>query len=229
MPENKRFYFIQQIERTADIYIFGDITEWPWEEFGDKSAFGIVNEINSLDADVINVHIDSYGGSIKEGWGMYNALRQTKAVVHTYADGFVCSAALYPFLAGSTRTASSVSAFYLHEGLTGAYGYADDLRKAADEIELLTDIGITAFTENTDLDADAVRDLMSKETWMSAQQALESITVIRTAERSPSAMSPLQSQPTRRSTSESTRSPRRFRAPPRPISLMPHISPRKTV
>lgn len=169
----ERFYFIQQAAGVADIFIFGDICEWPYEWLGEKSAQSLVNEIKDLDVDVINVHIDSYGGSIKEAWGMYNALREHKAAVHTYADGFVCSAALYPFLAGETRTASSVSAFYLHEGLTGAYGYADDLRKAADEIDVITAIGVNAFVEVAGMDENTVKQLMKDETWLTAAQALD--------------------------------------------------------
>lgn len=172
MP-NDRFYYIQQAERKASIYIFGDICEWPWEELGEKSAAGIVNEIKGLDVDVIDVHIDSYGGSIKEAWGMYNALKNHPAEVHTFADGFVCSAALYPFLAGETRTASNVSAFYLHEGLTGAYGYAEDLRKAADEIEVITSIGVNAFVDAAGMDEETVKQLMKDETWLTASQAFD--------------------------------------------------------
>ncbi len=172
MP-TERFYFIQKAEQTADIFIFGDIAEGPYEWLGEKSAQSIVNEIKDLDVDVINVHIDSYGGSIKEGWGMYNALREHKAEVHTFADGFVCSAAMYPFLAGAVRTASSVSAFYLHEGLTGAYGYADDLRKAADEIDVITSIGVNAFVEVAGMDEETVKKLMKDETWLTAAQALD--------------------------------------------------------
>ena len=171
MPD--KFYFIQKVDRQAEIFIFGDITEWPYDELGEKSAIGLVNEIKDLDVDVINVHIDSYGGSIKEAWGMYNALRAHSAEVHTYADGFVCSAALYPFLAGNTRTASSVSAFYMHEGLTGAYGYADDLRKAADEIDVITAIGVNAFVDQAGMDEETVKKLMKDETWLSATQALD--------------------------------------------------------
>ena len=168
-----KYYFIQQANRQADIYVFGDICEWPWEELGEKSAASLVNEIKALDVDVINVHIDSYGGSIKEAWGMYNALKEHPAEVHTFADGFVCSAALYPFLAGVTRTASSVSAFYLHEGLTGAYGYAEDLRKAADEIDVITSIGVNAFVEAAGMEEDTVKQLMKDETWLTAAQALD--------------------------------------------------------
>ena len=166
-----KFYNITQTGKEADIYIFGDITSWPYGTH--KSAGSIVAELQALDADVINVHIDSYGGSVKEGWGMYNALREHKAKIRTYADGFVASAALYPFLAGDERYASPVSAFYLHQVMVGASGYADDLRAAADDADLMTDIGIQAFVDAAGMSKEKTLELMRQETWLKPEDALD--------------------------------------------------------
>lgn len=168
----KKYFSIQQLERTADIYIFGDIV--PFEFFSsDVSAYGIVKQIKNLDVDEIRVHIDSYGGSVSEGWAIYNALRQHPAKVTTYGDGFVASAALYPFLAGDNRIASNLSAYYLHRVSIAADGYSDDLRKAADEADQMTEIGISAFVERTGMDENDARKLMEAETWLSPDQAME--------------------------------------------------------
>lgn len=168
----KKFYSIEQEARVADVYIFGYIVSEQWYE-DEVTAKGFVEEINALDVDLIRVHVDSYGGEVSEGWAMYNALREHHARVDTYADGFVCSAALFPYLAGESRNASILSAFYLHEASTGTYGYAADLRAAADVAEKMTDIGITAFVERAGLDAEKVKELMSAETWLSPEEALE--------------------------------------------------------
>lgn len=169
--KSMKFYDITQQGKVADIYIFGDITSYPYQDH--KSAGSIIREIQELDADEIHVHIDSYGGSVKEGWGMFNALREHPAKVITYADGFVASAALYPFLAGEQRHASPVSAFYLHKVGGGAHGYAEDLREAADDLDKLTEIGIQAFVEVTGTDEKKILELMQKETWLDPKQALE--------------------------------------------------------
>lgn len=171
--KNKQFFAIQQLDRGADIYIFGDIVSYPWTEQGEASGMSIVNQIKNLDVDEIRVHIDSYGGSVSEGWAIYNALRQHPAKIVAYGDGFVASAALFPFLAGDERIASSLSAYYFHQVMISASGYADDLRAAADEAEKMTEIGINAFVERTGMDADQVRQLMQAETWMTPAQALD--------------------------------------------------------
>lgn len=168
----KKYFSIQQLDRAADIYIFGDIV--PWEMWpGDVSANGIVERIKQLNVDEIRVHIDSYGGSVSEGWAIYNALRQHPAKVTSFGDGFVASAALYPFLAGDERIASNLSAYYFHRVSIATEGYADELRKAADEAEQMTEIGISAFVERAGMEESTVRELMEAETWLTPAQALD--------------------------------------------------------
>lgn len=169
----KNYFAIQQADRVADIYIFGDIVPFAWFD-GDVSANSIENQIKGLEVDEICVHIDSYGGSVSEGWAIYNALRQHPAKITTYGDGFVASAALYPFLAGDDRIASNLSAYYLHQVMVSAEGYADELRAAANEAEMMTEIGINAFVDRTNLTANEVRALMEAETWLTPAEALES-------------------------------------------------------
>lgn len=167
-----KYFAIQQANRVANIYIFGDIVPIEWFD-GDVSANGIKNQIEGLDVDEIHVHIDSYGGAVSEGWAIYNALRQHPAHVTTYGDGFVASAALYPFLAGDERVASNLSAYYFHRVSVAAEGYADELRAAANEADMMTEIGINAFVERTKMTADDVRALMEAETWLAPEEAID--------------------------------------------------------
>lgn len=171
----KPYFQLQTAGQAADIYIFGDIVDDA--RYADEtSPYSLVRAINGLGPDVteINLHIDCYGGSVSAGWGIYNALRQRPGVtVRTYADGFVASAAIYPFLAGKERFANSVSAFYFHPVLSGAYGYADDLRAEADAIDKLTEIGRQALVDVAGLSQDAAQELLDSKTWYSPQQMLD--------------------------------------------------------
>lgn len=172
--ENKGVFNIRQqaAGSKAEIYIFGDVVDEQWwsDETSPKS---VVDAIQGLDTQEIDVYIDSSGGSVPAGWGIYNALRQHPAKVRTYGVGFVASAALYPFLAGDERYASTLSAYYMHEVQTGVAGYADDLRKAADEIAAMTEIGISAFVERAGMTREKAQELMRAETWLTPEAALE--------------------------------------------------------
>lgn len=168
----KPYFDMQQSGEEANIYIYGDITSYPWEQ-SDVSAFRLANQLEQAgNLAEINVHVDSYGGEVSEGFAIYNALRAKNAQITTHADGFVASAAIYPFLAGTQRIANNVSAFYFHPVIGGGWGYAEDLRGAADELDKLTEIGLGAFT-NAGMKEQAARDLISSKTWYSPEAVLE--------------------------------------------------------
>ena len=165
---------IVRLNQSADIYIFGDIVSSQWYE-DETSADSFRREIQNLAADGVtelNVHIDSYGGAVSAGWAIYNVLKDFQGTVNTFADGFVASAAVYPFLAGKNRAANPMSAFFLHQAWTIADGNADELRKAADDLEKFNAIGLEAFAA-VGIDKDKVLELEKEETWLTASEALE--------------------------------------------------------
>lgn len=168
----KPYFDMQQSGEEANIYIYGDITRYIWED-RDVSAFRLANQLEQAgNLAEINVHVDSFGGEVSEGFAIYNALRAKNAQITTHADGFVASAAIYPFLAGTQRIANNVSAFYFHPVIGGGRGYAEDLREAADELDKLTEIGLGAFT-NAGMKEQAARDLINSKTWYSPEAVLE--------------------------------------------------------
>lgn len=169
----KPYFDIQQFGEQTDIYIFGDITRYADEASQETSGYSLVQQLKKIpDAAEINLHIDSFGGNVSEGWAIYNALKDSRARVTSYADGFVASAAIYPFLAGQERIASNVSAFYFHPASQFAAGYAEDLRNAADALDQLTEIGLGAFT-NAGMEEQAARDLVNSKAWYSPTAMLE--------------------------------------------------------
>lgn len=167
----RKFFSMKQTGREADIYIFGEIVSDKYLP-EDVSAFSLMKQIKDADADTFNVYIDSPGGDVSAGWAIYNQLRQHPAKVRTYGVGFVASAALYPFMAGDERYAVEPSAYFLHQVVVGAYGYSDDLRAAAEEADQMTEIGLSPFTQ-AGIDAESVREMMQRETWLSPQAALD--------------------------------------------------------
>ena len=98
-----RFWEIKQQAsepETLDLYIYsavqGDGYDW-WT--GEKiesetSAEYFRQELDKhKNAKQINVYINSLGGSVMEGVGIYNQLRRHPANVTAYIDGFACSIA----------------------------------------------------------------------------------------------------------------------------------------
>lgn len=167
-----KYYALETNGKEADIYIFGDITSWEWLE-SDVSSYTLSKELQSLDVDVINVHINSYGGEVAEGLAIYNTLRNHKAKVKTYCDGFACSAASVVFMAGDERIMSNASLLMIHNAWCYAAGNANQLRKSADDLEIITQASINAYMQHINITEERLKELLDAETWLLPSEALE--------------------------------------------------------
>ena len=167
-----RYYAMETSENSAEITIYGDITSWPWLE-SDVSSYNLSKQIKDLDVDTINVHISSYGGEVSEGLAIYNALRQHKAKVKTYCDGFACSIASVIFMAGEEREMSNASLLMIHNPWTYTEGNAQELRKKADDLDKMSQASVNAYMEHVNITEEEVRELLDAETWLTPEEALE--------------------------------------------------------
>lgn len=169
----KRYYSLAVDENTADIYIYGDITSWDWFE-GDVSSYTLAKELENLSNDItqINVFINSYGGEVKEGLAIYNALKRHKAKVVTVCDGFACSAASVVFMAGDERVMSNASLLMIHNAWFYTAGDSNQLRKDADDLETITQASINAYMTHVTIPEEELKTMMDEETWISAADAL---------------------------------------------------------
>lgn len=171
----KRYFSLYQDTETknADIYIYGDITSYPWLE-NDVSSYNLSQELQGLnDVDTINVYINSYGGEVSEGLAIYNALKRHKAKVTTIADGFACSIASVIFAAGDERLMSDTSLLMIHNAWTIASGDSQNLRKQADDLETITQASINAYLSIATVEEDEIKEMMDAETWIDGSEAIE--------------------------------------------------------
>lgn len=170
MREPKRYYnLVEDTESdVADLYIFGDISSWGqwWEDDPDRSAYNIVNELKAITAGNVNVHINSYGGDVSEGLAIYNTLRNSGKNVVTYCDGFACSAASVVFMAGKQRVMSPASLLMIHNAWTRATGNSAELRKQADDLEIITQASVEAYKLGATISESEIKELMNNETWI---------------------------------------------------------------
>lgn len=169
-----KYYALEISGKEADIYIFGDITSWEWFE-SDVSSYTLSKELQMLDPDieVINVHINSYGGEVAEGLAIYNLLRNHKAKVRTYCDGFACSIASVIFMAGSERIMNAASLLMVHNAWIYTVGNANQLRKDADDLDKITQASIEAYKGRATISEEEIKKLLDEETWILPSEALD--------------------------------------------------------
>lgn len=169
----ERFYQLTNVsEDSATLYIYGDITSIKWFE-NDVCVYDLAKEIGDLNGKALTVRINSYGGEVAEGLAIYNLLKSYEGEVTTICDGFACSAASVVFMAGAKRIMPRSSLLMIHNAWTWASGDAGALRKAADDIEKITQPSVEIYTSVSNLDADEIKAMMDAETWIDADEALD--------------------------------------------------------
>lgn len=175
-PLIKKYYslVVSKDNKEASIYIYGDIYSWEILE-SDVSSYTLAKEIEGLPEDIekINVFINSYGGEVAEGLAIYNQLRRHKAKVKTYCDGFACSAASVVFIAGDERVMSNASLLMIHNAWLLTAGDSNQLRKDADDLETINAASVQAYMNHVNITEEKLKEMMEKETWISAADALE--------------------------------------------------------
>lgn len=172
----KNYFSMVQNGDVATINIYGDITSWAWEELGEVSAYTLSKQLDSLtNVNQIEVYINSYGGEVAEGLAIYNALKRKgkQAKVKTYCDGFACSIASVIFMAGSERVMSNASLLMIHNAWTIGQGNADELRKLADDMDIITSASVEAYKERSTLSEKKIKELMSAESWITPKDAVK--------------------------------------------------------
>ena len=168
----KKYYQLVREGSEANIYIYGDITSWEWFE-SDVSSYTLSKEIEGLDVDTINVYINSYGGEVSEGLAIYNALKRHKAKVKTHCDGFACSAASVVFMAGDERIMSIASLLFIHNAWEYAAGNSNQLRKAADDLDIITQASVNTYLNVVNITKEKLQQMLDDETWILPENALE--------------------------------------------------------
>lgn len=170
--KNKKYYSLSQEGNEANINIYGNIVSWEYLD-SDVSSYTLAKEIETLNADIINVYINSYGGEVAEGLAIYNSLKRHKAKIKTYCDGFACSAASVVFMAGDERIMSTASLLMIHNAWSNASGDAKQFRKQADNLEKITQASINAYMQKINISEEKLKNMLDAETWMTSNEALE--------------------------------------------------------
>ncbi len=152
----------------ATINIFGVVGE-------DVRAADIIPKIQAEKGDVIEVGIMSIGGDVREGLAIYDALREASAngqEVKTFALGITASIASIIFMAGDVREVSDNAEIMIHNASTGLFGNKHELKEAVEFLDSIDDKLISVYVDRTDLSIEAVTELVNKETFMSADEAV---------------------------------------------------------
>ena len=181
---HKRMWELKQSASPGalDLYIYGDVESddpggWlsaPKES--ETSANALRDALaQQPNAQQINLYINSYGGSVFEGTAIYNQLRRHPAHKTAYIDGFACSIASVIAMAADEIVMPRNAMMMIHNMWMGAVGNADELRKAAEDLDKINAAGREAYLAKAGdkLSSEQLVDMQNRETWLTAEECMQ--------------------------------------------------------
>lgn len=166
---------------TLQIYIYGDVEgdsyDWWTDEIieSETSANHFRNELAKYpNVSNIDIFINSNGGSVFEGTAIYNQLKRHKAYKTVYIDGFACSIASVIAMCGDKVVMPKNAMMMIHNAWMGVVGNANELRKAAEDLDQINKGNRQAYLQKVGdkLDETKLIELLDKESYLTAEECL---------------------------------------------------------
>ena len=168
-------------ERAFDIYsrLLRERIVFLGESVTSDSANRIVAQLLFLEADDpdrdIFLYINSPGGSVYDGLGIFDTMQHVKPDIHTVCVGLAASMGAFLLSAGAKGKRSSLlhSRIMIHQPLGGARGQASDIRIQADEILFIKDKLNKELSDRTGQPLERIREDTDRDFYMSPSEAID--------------------------------------------------------
>lgn len=155
--------------KTADVFFY-DVIGDSWDG---TTAKGFAADLKALgDLDVLNIFINSPGGSVFDGVAIFNTLVRHRARKAVVVDGLAASIASIVAMAGDSITMAKNALMMIHDPWGFTMGKAEDFRKAADMLDKIKGTMIETYVDRSKTDAPTIEKWMSAETWLNADETV---------------------------------------------------------
>ena len=132
--------------------------------------------LDSVDSERdINIYLNTPGGSVYAGLGIYDTMQFIQSRVATICTGMAASMGAVLLVAGEKgmRAALPHSRVMIHQPLGGIQGQASDIEITAREILKLKDELYQIISDHSGQTMDKIRQDADRDYWMTAKEALE--------------------------------------------------------
>ena len=121
----------------------------------------------------IVVRINSPGGSVMDGLGIYNTLARHPARKEVVIEGLAASMASAIAMVGDHITMGEGALMMIHSPWTMAAGNAEQIRKAADVLDKFENSMIDIYRKRSGKDREELRAILNAETWYDGVAAVD--------------------------------------------------------
>jgi ATP-dependent Clp protease protease subunit len=152
----------------ATIYLYDTVSAWT-----PAAATEFQKQLSAIKSPVINLRINSPGGSVFEGLAIYQLLKAHPAKVIAHVDGLAASIASIIMLAGDEIHIGDGSMVMVHDASIATSGNAKQLRQDADLVAKISESLTDIYVSRTGKPRAAIRAAMEAETWYNADEAIK--------------------------------------------------------
>jgi ATP-dependent protease ClpP protease subunit len=158
----------QPVRTEANVYVYDRIGG----SLG-VNAEQFAADLEQVDADVIQLRVNSPGGSVMDAKAIMNTLRAHPAYVHGHVDGMAASAATLVLMGSDVITMEPGAELMVHRASTEASGDDVVLQPVVDWIRRQTEDIADLYAQRSGRPADEWDKLMTAETWFYGQEAVD--------------------------------------------------------
>jgi ATP-dependent Clp protease protease subunit len=157
---------------TGELIIYGPITDEKWfdEDVTPKEFKDALDKVRNKKR--VNVRINSPGGGVWAGMAIHNMLARHSGETYGYVDGVAASIASVILQGCKHRIVAPGSMVMTHNPSAIVAGDAKEMRKVADLLDTVKTAIIATYSERVGTSKAEIADLMDKETWMTADEAV---------------------------------------------------------
>lgn len=145
-------------------------------EIDDTISNIIISELLYLDNishENIYLYINSPGGAITSGMGIYDTMRFIESIVITIGVGMCASMAAFLLSSGDERYVLPNAEVMIHQPLGGAQGQATDIKIAAERIIKLKEKLNRILSNNTHQPIEKIYEDTERDNFLNAKEAKE--------------------------------------------------------
>lgn len=136
------------------------------------NAKDFINDLQKITSSRITLRVFSPGGSVIAGFAIYEALLRHPARITAHVD-FAASMASVVIMAADTIVINDSGMIMIHKPWIDMAGNADELRDMADTLDKMEASAIRAYQRHSALSAEKIAALMTANTWMDANEAVQ--------------------------------------------------------
>lgn len=153
----------------AEILIYGDIGS-KWYDGVNPQEFAA--QLKQCTAEILTVRINSNGGDMISGHAIYNLIKSYHGKVRCVVDGIAASAASIIAMAGELLMPKNTM-LMIHNAKSASYGDSKKMESVAKSLQIANQTMIEVYASKTGLSHEVIQDMMDKETYMTAEEAVK--------------------------------------------------------